>query len=895
MGEERLRPPFHDNPLVPSCVLDSIRAGIMVVDRSGTCVYLNHECTAITGHTLEDVLADQGLWRQISFGLLGGSTGGKGPQEAFGRSVTDGQIPIACRDGQIKDVRVRVALQSDGSALVTLVHVSAQAAAETVPDRWDRSGRALIEHMPDAVLILDLGGKILAYNAAFLDLFGFAAAEVDGGFLPGSPQGSEIDQNVLRRVFAVPAITGGVTAEWDFQKKDGAVIRIASSTSPIKRHDGLLTGYVGLMREVTGRVTKERDPGGAEDKFRDLAEKSVALTGVFLIEGGFFRYVNQRFAEMYGYTIEEIVDRKGPQDLVLPEDWPDFEQLVLMELAEDRALSVHREFRGLNRSNEIIHLDLYASRTRVDNDQAIIGTLLDITDRKVTEERLRKAEEKYRNIFENSVLGIFQTTPQGKFLSANRAVARIHGYDSPEELKREVNDIGKDFYVSPERRAEFLRLMEEDGYVEGFEAEMRKKDGSTNWVSLSARAVRDETGKILCFEGTIQEITERKTLESQLLQSQKMEAIGTLAGGVAHDFNNLLMGIQGYTSLMLFNMQPGQEHYDRLRNIEHLVRSGADLTKQLLGFARGGRYEIKITDLREVLSNVSAMFMRTKKEITVHEKYEPDLYPVEVDRGQMEHAFLNLYVNAWQAMPSGGHLYIEAENVILDRNYLRLYSMNPGKYVKISVTDTGVGMDEKTMERIFEPFFTTKEMGRGTGLGLASVYGIIKGHKGFINVYSQLGHGTAFSVYLPASKKLGAAESEASEDLAMGTETILLVDDEAVILNVGKEIIETLGYHVLVASGGLEAIDIYSRNRKEIAAIILDMVMPDLDGGKTFDALKGIEPDVKVILSSGYSLNSEAEGIMQRGCKAFMQKPFNVHAISRTLRQVLDGYPTSSN
>jgi len=199
------------------------------------------------------------------------------------------------------------------------------------------------------------------------------------------------------------------------------------------------------------------------------------------------------------------------------------------------------------------------------------------------------------------------------------------------------------------------------------------------------------------------------------------------------------------------------------------------------------------------------------------------------------------------------------------------------------------------MERIFEPFFTTKEMGRGTGLGLASVYGIIKGHKGFINVYSQLGHGTAFSVYLPASKRHQAADSEAPEDLAMGTETILLVDDEAVILNVGKEIIETLGYHVLVASGGLEAIDVYSRNRKRIALVILDMVMPDLDGGKTFDALKDIDPGVRVILSSGYSLNSEAEGIMQRGCKAFMQKPFNAHAISRTLRQVLDGYPTSSN
>jgi CheY-like chemotaxis protein len=372
-----------------------------------------------------------------------------------------------------------------------------------------------------------------------------------------------------------------------------------------------------------------------------------------------------------------------------------------------------------------------------------------------------------------------------------------------------------------------------------------------------------------------------------------MEAVGTLAGGVAHDFNNLLMGIQGYTSLMLFNMDPSHEHYERLRNIEQLVRSGADLTKQLVGFARGGRYEIKVEDLREVLSNVTAMFMRTRKEISVHEKYERDLYLVEIDRSQIEHAFLNLYVNAWQAMPNGGHLYVDARNIILDDSYIRLYEMEPGKYVKISVTDTGVGMDERTMERIFEPFFTTKEMGRGTGLGLASVYGIVKGHKGFINVYSQLGHGTTFNVYIPATKKVPENGPDVSDEIMEGGETLLLVDDEETIRKVDKEIIEALGYTVILARGGFEAIEIYSARKNEIDVVILDMIMPDLDGGRTFDTLKEIDPDVKVILSSGYGLNREAEGIMQRGCKAFIQKPFNVHALSKVVREVIDDLPAS--
>jgi two-component system, cell cycle sensor histidine kinase and response regulator CckA len=763
MGEGPLKALLDDSTLVLSDILDSICAGVMIIDPAGSCSYLNHECTAIIGYTHEDTIADPTIWQRICVGLADRSSSTFAPTEMFGRQITDKASFIPCRDGHLKELQVRVALLPDGSALVTF-RPSAPP-ADTVHRSRDENWQALIEHLPDAILIMDKDARIASYNAAFLNLFGLDREEIkEGGALFVGSRRDAAGVGVFGKLFPGEDAAGAVPAEWDFQKKDGRTVRIESSTSPIRGKDGVLVGYVGLMREKSGPVHEDS-----------------------------------------------------------------------ASVAEDRC----------------------------------------------------------RDIFDNSVLGIFQMTDEGRFISANRAVARIHGYNSPEELMNEVTDVGRHLYVNQERWVELLRILEEKGFVEGFEIEAFKKDRSTNWVSLNVRAARNTEGKIVRVEGTIEEITERKKLESQLLQSQKMEAVGTLAGGVAHDFNNLLMGIQGYTSLMLFNMDASHEHYERLKNIEHLVRSGADLTKQLVGFARGGRYEIKIEDLRDVLSSVTAMFMRTRKEISVHEKYERDLYLVEIDRSQIEHAFLNLYLNAWQAMPNGGHLYVEAENVILDTTYIRLYEMEPGKYVKISVTDTGIGMDERTMDRIFEPFFTTKEMGRGTGLGLASVYGIVKGHQGFINVYSQLGHGTTFNVYIPAAKKNLERETGSSmtDEILQGRETLLLVDDEETIRKVGKEIIEALGYTVILASGGLEAIDMYAARKREIAVVILDMIMPDLDGGRTFDTLKEMDHGVKVILSSGYSLNHEAESIMQRGCKAFIQKPFNVHTLSRVVREVIEGLP----
>jgi len=381
---------------------------------------------------------------------------------------------------------------------------------------------------------------------------------------------------------------------------------------------------------------------------------------------------------------------------------------------------------------------------------------------------------------------------------------------------------------------------------------------------------------------------EKKQFQEQILRAQKLEGIGVLAGGIAHNFNNILMGIQGRVSLMLMDKDYSKPYFKHLKGIEKNVESAADLTKQLLGFARGGKYEVKLTDLNKLVERSVSMFGQTKKEISIQYNFQPGLWAVETDQNQIEQVLLNLFVNAWQAMPEGGELSIQTQNVMLDESYTNLQNLKPGRYVKISVTDNGVGMDEITRQRVFDPFFTTKEIGRGTGLGLASAYGIVKNHGGIITVYSEKGHGSTFNIYLPASEKHVSEEKKTSEKISTGTGNILLVDDEDMILEVNKSMLEALGYKVLDVNSGEKAVKIYQKEKNNIDIVLLDMIMPEMSGGKTFDRLKEINPDIKVILSSGYSLSGQAQEILDRGCSGFIQKPFNLNGLSRKIKEIME-------
>ncbi len=504
--------------------------------------------------------------------------------------------------------------------------------------------------------------------------------------------------------------------------------------------------------------------------------------------------------------------------------------------------------------------------------------LEDIYPREVTRELL--SVKKHLEIILSSISeGILEITAEAKIVYANPEAISIIGQTEVELLASDFLDLFQESDVP-----KISRILKKRGKVSRVAPEefllLNGKE-----VSIAVMPIRDEKDKAIII---LTDISNRKRLEADLRQAQKLEAIGTLAGGIAHDFNNLLMGVQGRASLMLMNIDSSHPYVEHLKAIEDIVRSGSDLTRQLLGFARGGKYEVKPADINEIIRKSSELFGRTKKEIAIHCTCQPRVWAVEVDRGQIEQALLNLCINAWQAMPGGGEIQFETENALLDEFYVRPFKVRPGKYVRISVKDTGVGMDEKTRQRIFEPFFTTKEMGRGTGLGLASAYGIIKGHGGIITVDSEKGQGTTFIIHLPATDKEVSKEKKATEELYIGNETILLVDDEEVITDVSREILETLGYRVMIARSGREAIGIYRENKDSIDLVIMDMIMPQMSGGEAFDILKSINPDIKVILSSGYSLKGQATKIMERGCQAFLQKPFSIKDLSKKVRMVLD-------
>ncbi len=519
----------------------------------------------------------------------------------------------------------------------------------------------------------------------------------------------------------------------------------------------------------------------------------------------------------------------------------------------------------------------------------------------VINNKLSLSEKRYRFLVQNSPDIIYTLDNQGNFSFISNAVERLLNYKIEQLVGKHYSiivhedDLGKAKWVFAERRTG-------DRAATGIELRLKVRNGNGNvkysedaqlTIELKSNGLYDksateEENKFLGTHGVARDINDRKQLENQLHHAQRMEALGTLAGGISHDFNNLLMGIQGRTSLMLMDTASSHPHFEHLQGIEDYVKNAADLVKQLLGLARGGKYEVKPMDLNKLIKQTSEMFGRTKKEITIRGKYEKNLFASEVDKGQIELVLLNLYVNAWQAMPEGGNLYIKTENITIDKNYIKTFYVEPGKYVKISITDTGVGIDEATQKKIFDPFFTTKEIGRGTGLGLASAYGIAKNHRGFITVDSKKGEGATFAIYLPASEKKIIEENELKQEILKGTETVLLVDDEDMIVDVGELLLEKLSYKVLVARSGKEAIKIYKKNRDEISIVLLDMIMPEMGGSETYGKLKEINPTVKVLLCSGYSINDQATQILEQGCDGFIQKPFTLKNLSQRIRKILD-------
>jgi two-component system, cell cycle sensor histidine kinase and response regulator CckA len=504
---------------------------------------------------------------------------------------------------------------------------------------------------------------------------------------------------------------------------------------------------------------------------------------------------------------------------------------------------------------------------------------------------LREAEQNYRTIFEEAIVGIFRTGPEGQYITVNPALARMLGYDSPEEVKASVTDISRQLYVDPEQRREFMSLVEKQGSVRDFEIQIYRKNGSKMWVSANARAIYRD-GRIVAYEGTNEDITERKLLQQQLLQAQRLDAVGQLAGGIAHDFNNLLGVVLGQGELLLERLQTGDPSRRRIEQICLAAQRAVSLTAQLLAFSRQQILHPIVLDLNAVLRNLNDMMGRLiGEDIVIVNRLDPALGWVKGDVSQIEQVLMNLAVNARDAMPQGGTLTIETSNIDIDRMAQRYSGAGPGQYALLTITDTGQGMDEETMTQIFEPFFTTKEKSKGTGLGLATVYGIIKQSGGYISVTSELGSGTTFSIYLPRTNEALDVErplettqvSRESEG-----ETILLVEDSAPLRSVTYEFLQEAGYQVLEADNAERALELAEKHNAPICLMITDVIMPIMNGRVLAARLAKTQPRMKVLYVSGYTDEAVFRCGVRPGRRDFLNKPFTRDALLNRVREVLN-------
>jgi len=514
-----------------------------------------------------------------------------------------------------------------------------------------------------------------------------------------------------------------------------------------------------------------------------------------------------------------------------------------------------------------------------------------LEERRRVEDALRAAEAKYRSIFENAVEGIFQTSPEGRYLSANPALARMYGYDSPQELMESFNDIARQLYVDPASRQRFVTEMTRCGMVQGFEAQVYRKDGTIVWISESARAVRDDAGKLLYYEGTVENITARKRLEQHLHQNSKMEAIGRLAGGVAHDFNNLLTAIGGYAELILHGLSPAHPLADFAHQIRRNTERAAELTRQLLTFSRQQMVHSRVWNLNEIVYHMQSMLRRLLPEnVALETELLREPAGIKVDRGQIEQIILNLVVNARDAMSRGGRITLGVRHVQFTDTFVEEHGiLAAGDYTALTVADNGEGMTETTKAHLFEPFFTTKEKGKGTGLGLAIVYGIVQQNGGHITVKSEQGRGTEFVIYFP---RIAADVCQAMNDprepiqFRRGSETILVVEDEPGVRQVATTVLREAGYKVLEARDGVEALNVWEQSNSSIQLIVTDVIMPRMGGWELLKALP-TQHRSKIIFMSGYMDDLIVRQGVREGGFPFLQKPFTAQDLACKVGEVL--------
>jgi PAS domain S-box-containing protein len=624
-----------------------------------------------------------------------------------------------------------------------------------------------------------------------------------------------------------------------------------------------------------------------------LLRQAVDTSGevIFMTDReGVFTFVNPEFTRLYGYTAEEVVGKTTPRVLksgIMSRGvYSSFWRTILSRHVASA------EMINMTKGGRLVYAESSANPI-LDERGEITGFLAiqrDISESKQAKEDIQLAEERFHKAFNTNPEPVtISTLPDGRYIDVNEAFLRTMGYSREEVIghtSREIN-----YWGDPEKREEFLRQLRERSKVRDFEINFRTKSGMTRSGLLSAETI--ELDGEQCLLAVTQDITERKELEKQFLQAQKMEAIGKLAGGVAHDFNNLLTVINGYSDMLLSQLQADDPNAGYASEIKKAGDRAAALTRQLLAFSRRQVLMPQVLDLNTIIANMDKMLLRLiGEDVDLIATPGKDLGSVKADPGQVEQIILNLAVNARDAMPEGGKLTVETANVELDEFYAAKHvAAKAGPHVMLAVSDTGTGMDAETQKRIFEPFFTTKGPGKGTGLGLSTVYGIVKQSEGHIWVYSEPGMGTTFKVYLPRVdlpvERTDLINEE--ESAHKGAETVLIVEDEPSVRALVRTTLESKGYQILEATQGADALAIAKEHHGNIDLLLTDLVMPGISGRVLAEQMTALRPDIKVIYMSGYTDDAMVRhGGLSPGM-AFMQKPFTPGVLSRKIREALDG------
>jgi PAS domain S-box-containing protein len=667
--------------------------------------------------------------------------------------------------------------------------------------------------------------------------------------------------------------------------------------------DYILKGQLARLPMALHRAQEERMLRDAEARalsalreseqhYRTLVQNAPEAIVVVDVARGVLVECNDNASKLFQLTREQLLEHALVN--LSPPVQPDGRTSGAaigekIDLAMEEAVP-HFEWIFRNSKDADIPCEVHFVRLSSSGNQGLVrGSILDITDRKLGEAALRASEARYRGLVNNATYGIYWVNPEGSLLFANPALVRMLGYDSIDEVLalRDTTELFNDARARDAVRAHFFESGRVDATVD-----WKRKDGKTIHVRLNGREVLEpETGQ-KCIEIIVEDITERRALEKQLANSQKFEAIGQLAGGIAHDFNNMIGAILGWADMGIEETEPGSRLHRHFEKVHQQGERAAALTRQLLAFARRQILEPRNIDLNNtVVETLNLLEKVLGSNIEIRANLSSDLSVVRADPVQMEQVVMNLCINARDAMPSGGSLIIDTSNITVDERFCGVQPLaHPGSYAMLSVTDSGIGMDAATLDRIFEPFFTTKEVGKGTGLGLATIYGIVRQHNGFVQVYSELGLGSTFRVYLPAANVAVEASrvSEVPQEVRGGTETLLVAEDHEGLRQLAIETLSSLGYNVLVANDGEQALAEFQRSRAHISLVLLDVVMPKLSGPEVYERICAEAPGFPVIFATGYSADLSLLKKAQANGLPIVQKPYVTRDLARKIRETLD-------